>query len=615
MPWTNFHSRSRVFAAALALALVACDRAGPERFVPVARQRVEAGNGVVAASHPLAAEAGVAMLRGGGNAVDAVVAAAFAVGVLEPMMAGVGGGGALTLWLADGRRAEHAEFYASAGADPDWALDSLLETVPLDSVPPERLAAVPGAVAGLLEAHERYGRLARDSVLAPAIRLAREGFPVHPLLARVIEEEREKLRRDSVAAAIFIPGGEPLRAGDWLVQPELAATLERVAREGRDAFYRGPMAQTLVARLSAGGNPITLDDLARFRPRWRRPLCGRYREYTILTAPPPLAGVEVLEALNLLETRPLRSIGLPAEAAEPLGLIVDAIRIARADGDAWIGSPNDAGVPAVGLASETFAAERGPLLRAPVSDTLVAGDPWDEERTATLPGCAALDPFPATQFSRPAPDSGEVPRPGAGAGRRGGSAPPGRTRRAAAADQTETTHLSVIDRQGNAASLTYTLGLYFGSGVLVGGAFLNTAAANFGGPDANRRGPDRTPRSSTAPTLVLSGEEVRLAVGSPGSGRIPPAIVHVILYTLEYGLDPWVAVAMPRIYPSHESAEVQVEGGFAPEALAALRARGYELRARPPFDLYFGGVHAVLRRGERLIGAADPRRDGAVAGY
>ena len=568
------------------------------QLAPRPQQRVEARHGVVAAAHPEAARAGLAMLEAGGNAVDAAVAAAFAIGVVEPMMSGVGGGGSMTLWLAREREGWHVEFYPSSPANPDYALDEIDEDTAIrDSlVPPERWVAVPGSVAGLLGAHERYGRLPLARVLEPAIGLAADGFPVHPLLASVIAEEAEKLHYDPRAAATFFPDGRPLQAGDRLRQPALAATLQHVAQAGREGYYGGAVARDVVETLRAGGNPITPEDLGRYEPRWRRPLCGTYRGYTVLTAPPPLAGVEVLETLALLEPFDLPGMGLPIESAAALGAIVDAVRVSRMDYDRWIGDPTDAAVPAVGLVSKAYARERAPLVgRKPIPDALEPGDPWEEEREPLPETCGAARAFPPTTFPRPK----EGPREGG-----------------EESEDAQTTHISVIDAEGNAVSLTYTLGLYFGSGAYAGGAFYNTAAANFGGPVANRRGPGRTPRSSTTPTLVLRDGRIKMAVGSPASGRIPPAIVHTIVYTLDFGLDPWMAVAMPRVYPFFQSPQVRIESGFTAEALAALRERGYQLTVHPPFDLYFGGVQVVLVTDDgTLIGAADPRRDGAAVGY
>jgi gamma-glutamyltranspeptidase/glutathione hydrolase len=578
--------------------LITAAASGFTQTVPRPDQRVEASSGVVAAAHPLAARAGLDMLRSGGNAVDAAIATAFAVGVVEPMMSGIGGGGSLTLWLDSARTAWHVEFYPSSPGSPDYALDSVDEDEAIrDSlVPPERWAAVPGAVAGLLATHERFGRLPRETVLAPAIRLARGGFPVHALLGAVIVEAREKLQYDPRARELFFPEGVPLQPGDTLRQPDLATTLELIAREGRDGFYRGPVAEEVVAALRRGENPITLADLAAFEPRWRRPLCGTYRGFTVLSAPPPLAGSEVVQTLALLEPFDLPALGLPIANGDALAAVVDAIRVARTDYDRWIGDPRDVGVPAIGMASAEYADERRALVGiAAVPDTLAPGDPWDEERTALPDACALAGAFPPTTLPR----AEDEPMPAGPSG-----------------EDAQTTHLSVIDADGNAVSLTYTLGLYFGSGAYAAGAFYNTAAANFGGPAANRRGPFRAPRSSTTPTLVLEDGRIRMAVGSPASGRIAPAIVHTILYTLDYGLDPWTAVAMPRVYPFFNSREVRLEMGFAAEALAELSGRGYELTVRPAYDMYFGGVHVVLVSDDgTLIGAADPRREGVAVGY
>jgi len=583
--------------------LAACGESGPDAtdvVVPREQQRVAARNGVVAAAHPAAAQAGLEMLQQGGNAVDAAVATAFALGVLEPMMAGIGGGGSMTIWMEADNRADHVEFYPVAKGEPDYALDDAMEAGEEEAartITPERLVGVPGSVGGLLAAHERYGKLPVETVLGPAIRLAREGFLVHTLLAQVIIESRRKLTADPEVAAIFYPDSLPLQAGDRLVQSQLAGTLERIAQNGRDGFYKGPTAETLVAKLAAGGNPITLEDMANYEPHWRRPVCGTYHGYTVLGAPPPMAGAEVVETLALLDRYDLTALGLPYENPEALGKVVDAIRIARADGDAWVGFPDDAAVPGAGLTSAAYAAERAAFVGAAVTDTLVPGDPWDEDKEPPAPSCAAIEPFPAATLPKPEVETSR-------AGSRGEQ------------EYAQTTHVSVVDKDRNAVSMTYTLGLYFGSGTFSEGAFYNTAAMNFGGPEANRRGPYRSPRSSTAPSLVLKGDDIKLVVGSPASGRIPPAIVHTIIYTLDFGFDPARAVSMPRIYPAYQSRRVQLEQGFSSEALAGLRARGYELAVQPPYDMFFGGVHAVLVRDDGwLVGAADPRRDGAAVGY
>lgn len=224
---------------------------------------------------------------------------------------------------------------------------------------------------------------------------------------------------------------------------------------------------------------------------------------------------------------------------------------------------------------------------------MVAGDPWDEDREPAPAACQSLEPHPPSVHPRPA------------------------TRATGDGDdqQQHTTHLSVVDSSRNAVSLTFTVGQSFGSGVFAAGTFLNSATLNFGGPAANRRAPGRTPRSTIAPTIVLEDDSVRLVVGSPGSGYIPPAIAHSIVYTLAFGLDPAAAVAMPRVYPSLTDASVQLEDGFPDSAVAALERRGYRVVRRRLHEIDFGGVHLVLVTPTGLVGAADPRREGAAIGW
>lgn len=559
---------------------------------------------MVVTAHRLASEAGVAMLGRGGNAIDAAVAAAFAVGVVEPMMSGVGGGGAMTIWLEDQQRAEHVEFYASAGADPDYALDT-------DSLPsPERGVAVPGTVAGLLEALERFGSLPRAQVVEPAIRIARDGFPVHGLLARAIAADSAAVAHTRAASKIFLPGGTPLQPGDPLRQPALARTLQAVAEGGRSAFYDGPLADTIVASLIAGGSRLARQDFAEYRARFRRPLCGRFRGHTVLSAPPPLAGIEVVLALNLLELADPPAAGPPETDGQAAVVLADVLRAARSDRRAIVGDPDASAVPVARAASRAYATRRTAAAHGPVRDSAVAGDPWDTAGQGPLlePACAAVDAWSADAATRGGGSAGR--EPAVPSGRAGDAAP---RREGEPEGPGETTHIAVVDASGNAVSLTYTLGRYFGTGAYVAGFFLNSANHNFSEAGPNARRPRRTPASSTAPTLVLEGDDVRVVVGSPASGRIPPAIVLFLARTLEWGIDPATAVAAPRMYPWTTEPILEIEQGFTGEALAALRVRGYTLRPRPPNDMYFGGVAAItVDRTGRRTGVADPRREGVA---
>ena len=553
---------------------------------------------MVAAAHPLAVDAGTEMLEQGGNAIDAAVAALFVLEVVEPMMAGIGGGGAITIWNAEHGIADYIDAYATAGADPD----DELEDMDGDEISPERHAAVPGTVGGLYRAHERHGDLAWETLIQPAIEVARDGFVVHTMLARVVPQNEEKLTRYEGSADLFFPDGEAIQAGDVLKRPELADTFERIAQHGAAGFYEGPVAEEMAEVLQEGGSPITADDFQDYEPNWRRPLCGTFHGHSVLTAPPPLSGTEVLHALALLEDYGIPERPRPTHDADSFAALVGAIRSARADRGEFIGDPDDAFVPAAAMGSAEYAAERRSILMEEAPDQLEAGNPGDVDYS--LPDeCQRLDAFDIAQHP---PETGH--ETGAEAGP------------AVEVDidkeSQHTTHLSVVDGEGNAASLTFTMGRFFGEGVYAAGAYLNTAAVNFGGPESNRRGAHRTPRSSTAPTLVLDGnDEVRLAVGSPGSGRIPPAITQMVMYTLGYDMHPVDAIYQPRVYPYVNSTNVHVEGGYPADALRRARELGYSLQARSPINRYFGGVHMirVTDDGTR-IGVADPRRDGTAAG-
>lgn len=565
--------------------------AGPEALGTVLGKRAEGTRGMVAAAHPAAAEAGQEVLRLGGNAVDAAVATSFAIGVVEPMMSGIGGGGGMVIWMADSRTADFMEFYSTAGSgvDSNYAADGGLQGA--------RAVAIPGEVAGLLAAHERYGRLPLTQVMAPAIRLAQDGFSVHAMLARVAAGDSAKLSRSAPRAQeIFLPGGRPVAAGTLLLQPELAATLRRIAAEGRDGFYTGPVAQEIVRTLNADGNPISMADLAAFQPRWRRPVCGTYIGRMVITAAPPLSGSEVVEALNLLELHDWSSMGFPQRDPDAFDAMVTSIRAARADRNAFRSDPAVDYWPAAAFASRRFAERRLADAMARPEDQ-VPGDPSGISG-APEHACAAIDPWRDVRVSGRA------------------VAPPDLV----FADEDmqeggETTHMSVVDADGNAVALTVTQGLYFGSGVWAAGTFLNSAMGNFSPAAAsrNRAGAGRIPTTTIAPTILLDAAgAVEVVIGSPASGRIPPAVAQTLLYTLQFGMDPYSAVSMPRAYPWTDSRVVQIEQGFDGGVLAGARSLGWVLQQRIPIDHYFGGVAVLVRRDGRWIGAADPRRSGEV---
>lgn len=587
--------------------------AGPEaRFTraeaPTFYREAVSYDGMVVSAHPLGSRAGVKMLEKGGNAVDAAVATAFAIAVLEPNMSGLGGSGAMTIWNREQQRSDYLDFYAQLGADPDYAI----ETDPDSLRTSERRVAVPGMVAGLLEALDRYGSLDRQTVMEPAIRLAEEGFVIHHLLANVIESYHRRLTGDPEAAELFYPDGTPLRAGERLVQNDLARVLRRIADEGREGFYSGKTAERALEKLARGNSVLTLDDFENYAPVWRGALCEEWNGHRILTAPPSLAGHEVILALKLAERGGIASLGHPLASGEALNVMVDAIRIARADRGYWNGDPSHVGLPVAGIISDPYASLRSVLIGQEVPDTLKPGDPWTATWQYTAPSsCTGPGFFRLPLDARPQ-DDGQL--------RSHIPAPPADTNDEPVTDPDDepenTTHISVVDRHGNAVSMTNTLGLYFGSSVISEGVFYNSAATNFGGDYGSIRGPNRTARSSTAPTIVLDEDRVALVVGSPGSARIPPAIVNMVIHTLVHDIHPADAIRMPRIYPMTDSRRVQLERGFAPEALEILHQRGYIIDpVNFPMNMLFGGVQMIrVMEDGLMIGVSDPRRDGAPEG-
>ncbi|WP_291160707.1 gamma-glutamyltransferase family protein [Gemmatimonas sp. UBA7669] len=570
--------------ASAALASCASSSRVDDRISPMAGKRAEGQRGMVAASHPDAAAAGAQILAQGGNAVDAFVATAFALSVTDISQTGLGGGGAMTYYNAKTRRAEHLSFYPRSGADPAWARPE-----PAGTRAVGRAAATPGMVAGLLEAHAKWGKLTRAQVMAPAMRLAREGFIVSPLLARTIASSRAKLQADAEAAALFLPNGQPLRPGDLLVQPQLAATFDQILAQGRDGFYRGRVAEALAGKVQSLGGLISAGDMAAYPVASMRPLCAPWRQFTVLGAPPPMGGAVVLQMLQMAEYSGVATAGGFTNSPEAVVRMADIMRLGNADGYRWRGDPFSLRVPARGMTHPTYAQERAQQVGAAMPDTARAGNAVALD-SATVPSvCQRFEPYPASV-------AGVAPA----------DAPAD-----AAEGESFTSHLAVVDAEGNAVSATTTVGVLFGSGVYTGGFFLNSSASNF---DARTRGVNRYANSTMSPTVILEGDKVRLVIGAAGSQYIQPAITQVTLRTLAFGEDPFVAIAAPRIHASANSTDVEVEPGFTSAVYQALVARGYKTVSRVA-DITFGGVHGVyVAPNGRRIGIADPRRDGVAVG-
>ena len=561
---------------------------------PGYQETAHGNKGMIAAVEPFAAEAGLEIFRQGGNAVDAAVAVAFALAVTHPQAGNLGGGGFMLIHLADGTDVM-VDFRETApgAATADMYLGPDGKLAKGASTHGWRSAGVPGSVAGLTLALEKYGTLPLETVMAPAVRLARKGFPVSTRLAQQLRENAPRLSRNAESRRIFLREGKYYEPGEKLVQKDLARTLRRIAKKGPSEFYDGAVAADFVRESQYSAGLITREDLRGYRAIIREPLRGSFRGHTILApAPPSSGGVALLETLNMLEVLQGPK-DAPAEV-ETLHLLAEVSRRAFADRAQYLADTDFAEVPVAGLISKDYAAA-------------VAAGVNREKATAS----ASLD----------SPD----PR------RFGASAANVRH------ESDNTTHLSVMDSAGNAVALTTTLNDSFGSGITIPGLgfLLNNVMDDFttqpGVPnelfklvqsDANQIEPGKRPVSSMTPTIVLRDGQPVLSLGSPGGGRIITAVAQVVLNRLQFGDDLALAIARPRLHHQWLPDALYVEeDGFTDAQLDALRARGHtvlsitELVSSRPGTV--GRVTAVERNpatGE-LYGVADPR-DGSVArGY
>jgi len=459
-----------------------------------------------------------------------------------------------------------------------------------DAASPLRVVGVPGLVAGLLSAQERFGRLTRAQVMAPAIRIAEEGYPMYPVLASMIARDSAALARDSVGRALFFANGRPLGLGEHYANPTLARVLHAISDQGKKGYYEGWVAHDVVARMNQGGHPVRAQDFAAYEPTWRRPLCATYDGRVLLSAPPPEGGMQVLETVKLLDPAKAAAYGLPTRDARAFDLFTSALRVGQM-ANRGNGDPRWEPVPARGVISDALVATlQGQVGTGKAVASVPPRDASEYDAAPSPPSCASFDPYGAAV--------GNVVTSHGDDGPSGG----------------ETTHISVVDRDGNAVAVTVTNSNTFGSGVAVDGFFLNNSGGAITQAELDRaNAPAWLTRITTiAPTLVMRGNSVEMVIGSPGGGRIPLAISQTIWNVLDYNLDPLGAVRMPRISPSAANTTVEVEGGFDPPVLAAARSMGY-VPTPPGFE--YARIYMIVRRDGAWIGVADPRHDGQVRGY
>jgi gamma-glutamyltranspeptidase/glutathione hydrolase len=550
--------------------------------VPAVRaaEPVRATKYMIVTANPLATEAGLKALRAGGSAIDAAIAAQMVLTLVEPQSSGIGGGAFLVHFDKAGNRTTSYDGRetAPAAATPERFLDA--EGKPLsyfEAVVGGRSVGVPGTLRVLELAHRQHGKLPWARLFEEAIRLAEEGFPVPPRLARALAREKH-LTQEAARAYFYKPDGKPWREGETLSNPALADTLRQIAEGGADVFYKGPIAEDIVATVTnAPRNPgdLTLHDLAGYRAKERPAVCGLYRAHTVCgMGPPSSGGLTLLMALIMLERFDLPSKSpLSTTAAH---WMLEAQRLAYADRDLYIADADFVDVPVEGLLDRRYLAGRAALIDL-ASSTGEKAAPGDVPRKRTQ------------HF---APDNSlQLPA---------------------------TSHLSIVDGAGNALAMTTTIEAAFGSRLMVRGFLLNNELTDFsfrpevdGRPVANRVEGGKRPRSSMAPTLVFDPEgRLNLVAGSPGGSQIINYVMKTVIGVVDWGLDPQAAVELPNI--SNRNGPSEVERRADADALASsLAARGHKVER----GLLVSGLQAIqILPDGTLLGGADPRRDSLAAG-
>jgi gamma-glutamyltranspeptidase/glutathione hydrolase len=535
-----------------------------------ARDPVRARHAMAGAQEPIAADVGVEVLKNGGNAVDAAVAIGFALAVTHPFAGNLGGGGFMLIRFADG----HSTFIdfrerAPGAASRNMYLDAAGNPT-RDSIEGWRSTGVPGTVRGLELALQKYGSKKWADLLAPAVRLAAEGFPVSHALAESLRAAGN-LAQSPESKRIFLKGGAYFQPGDVLKQPELARTLERIARGGAREFYEGETARRLAAEMAAHGGLITAADLRGYQAVEREPLTGAYRGYGIITAPPPSSGgVGILAMLGMLEDSGYGAGGFGA--ASTIHYMAEVMRRFYADRSQYLGDPDYAALPVRKLLDPAY-------LRA---------------RRATI------DPSRATPSAGVAPGLGE---------------------------SGQTTHYNVVDAAGNAVAVTYTLNGGFGNGITVPGLgfLLNNemddfsvkpGVANMFGlvqGEVNAIAPGKRPLSSMTPTILTRDGRFFMAVGAPGGARIISSVLQVILNVVDFGMNAQDAVDAPRFHHQWQPDTLYLERGVSPDTVKLLEQRGHRVEYSP--GVVLARVEAIVRNGEWLEGGADGRAAGKAAGY
>ena len=532
---------------------------------------VSGQNGIVATQEALATDVGLNILREGGNAIDAAVAIGFTLAVTLPRAGNLGGGGFMLIHSAESERTIAIDYRETAPlqAHPEMYLDSNGNVDTQKARFSYQSVGVPGTVAGMILALEKYGTLTLAEVIAPAIKLARDGFQVRQDLANSLKDSADRLSVWPQSKAVFFKNnGQPYQTGERLIQSDLAWTLQQIAENGQNAFYKGEIAHRIANDMTRNGGLITEQDLAGYKAVIREPINGEYRGFDIRSMPPPSSGgIHLIQILNILEDYPIAFLG--ANSADTIHLMAEAMKLAYADRSLHLGDPDFWDVPAAGLTSKEYARklrERITLDRATPSTEILPGNPLPYESN-------------------------------------------------------ETTHYSVMDRFGNAVSNTYTINFGYGTGIIATGTgiLLNNEMDDFSakpgvpnaygliGGAANSIEPIKRPLSSMTPTILLKDGKPFLATGSPGGSRIISTTAQIVLNVIDHKMNIASATASPRVHHQWFPDELRIEKGLSPDTIDILHQKGHKIVTK----WAMGSTQSVMHNSDGFFGFSDSRRPGA----
>ncbi|MGL5232466.1 MAG: gamma-glutamyltransferase [Fusobacteriaceae bacterium] len=523
-------------------------------------------NGVVSTGKVEASRIGAEILKKGGNAIDAAVAAGFALGVCEPNSSGLGGGGFMLIRLAKTNETVFIDFRERApkNATPNmWKTDKDGKVQGNEKVEGGKAAGIPGEVAGLLYALEKYGTMSRKDVMDPSIKLAKEGFFITPILDEDMKNKYDLMVKYPESGKVFLTkDGFPYEVGDKFVNKDMAKTLEIISEKGKNGFYKGEVAESIVNTLNKYGGVFTMEDLANYKPKIRKPVVGNYRGYEIISSPAPSSGgAIVIQILNILENFDIGK--LEVNSPEYIHLFSEAFKLAYADRAKYMGDTDYIPVPLKGLTSKKYAKDLSKTISKNSSNESKFHDAWQYESD-------------------------------------------------------DTTHYSIADKEGNMVAITKTVNGLFGNGIVADGYgfVLNNEMDDFvtGEGHPNSVAPGKTPLSSMSPTIVLKDGKPFMVLGSPGATKIISTVSQVISKVIDHGMGIQEAIDAPRVFDNTMS-KINLETRIPKETMDKLKEMGHEVKGTSDWDRGMGSVQGVMYKNTKeLEGGADPRRDGKAVG-